>query len=291
METSELIKKVRKIEIKTRGLSKQLFSGEYHSTFKGRGMAFSEVREYDQGDDIRTIDWNVTARLNDPYVKIFEEERELTVMLLVDVSGSQSFGTKERFKRELITELSAILSFSAMQNNDKIGLILFSDKVEKYIPPKKGKSHVLRIIRELIEFEPESKGTDIGEALAYMTNVIRKRAIVFIMSDFISKDFEKPVKIAGNKHDTIAMRIYDHSEESLPDIGLVKMNDAETGEQIWIDTSSRSVRDEYKRWWESQEKELNTLFNKNKIDVIKLRTNESYISPLMNFFKKRENRR
>ncbi len=291
METSELIKKVRKIEIKTRGLSKQLFSGEYHSAFKGRGMAFSEVREYMQGDDIRTIDWNVTARLRNPYIKIFEEERELTVMLLVDISGSQSFGTQDKFKRELITELAAILSFSALLNNDKIGLILFSDKVEKYIPPKKGKSHVLRIIRELIEFKPENTGTDIGGALAYLTNVIRKKAIVFIMSDFISPDFEKPLKIAGSKHDTIAMQIYDESEESLPDLGIIKINDAESREEMWIDSSSSKVRNEYSRWWELKEKELKFLFNKNKIDMIKIRTNESYISPLMNFFKKRESRR
>lgn len=291
METSELIKKVRKIEIKTRGLSKQLFSGEYHSAFKGRGMAFSEVREYVQGDEVRTIDWNVTARLNSPYIKVFEEERELTMMLLVDVSGSQVFGTQDKFKRELITELAAVLSFSALQNNDKIGLILFTDKVEKYIPPKKGKTHVLRIIRELIEFEPESSGTDIGNALVYLTNVLNKRAIIFVMSDFISPNFEKPIKIAGNKHDTIAMQIYDSAEEALPNLGLVKIFDAESKSESWIDTSSERVRNEYKRWWEIKEKELNALFNKNKIDVIRIRTNESYISPLMNFFKKRENRK
>lgn len=291
METSDLIKKVRKIEIKTRGLSKQLFSGEYHSAFKGRGMAFSEVREYMQGDDIRTIDWNVTARLNDPYIKIFEEERELTVMLLVDISGSQVFGTKEKFKRELITELAAVLSFSALQNNDKIGVILFTDKVEKYIPPKKGKSHILRIIRELIEFEPENSGTDLGNALAYLTNVLNKRAIVFVMSDFISPDFEKPIKIAGNKHDTIAMKIYDEAEAALPNLGLVRMYDAEAKQEVWVDTSSEKVRQDYARWWSIKEKELNTLFNKNKIDVINIRTNESYISPLMNFFKQRGKRR
>ena len=291
METSELLKKVRKIEIKTRGLSKQIFSGEYHSAFKGRGMAFSEVRNYQHGDDIRTIDWNVTARYADPFIKIFEEERELTVMLLIDVSSSQSFGTNAQYKRELLTEIAAILSFSSMQNNDKVGVIFFSDKVEKYIPPKKGRSHVLRIIRELIEFKPENDGTDVGEALAYMTNVLKKRSIVFIASDFISPDFERAMKIAGKKHDTIAMQLFDRRESEMPNIGLVRMNDFESHHEQWVDTSSRTVRQNYKAQWENRIKMLNDLFAKNNIDVIKIQTGEDYIVPLMHFFKQRGKRK
>ncbi len=291
METSELLKKVRKIEIKTRGLSKQIFSGEYHSAFKGRGMAFSEVRNYQHGDDIRTIDWNVTARYSDPYVKIFEEERELTVMLLVDVSKSQSFGTKEQFKRELLTELAAIVSFSAMQNNDKIGVIFFTDKVEKYIPPKKGRSHVLRIIRELIEFKPENTGTDVGNALAYMTNVLKKRSIVFIASDFVSPDFEKPLKISGKKHDTVAMQLFDEREREIPNIGLVRVDDLESGAERWVDTSSPAVRTNYMQEWDNRQKNLKTIFTKNNIDVVKIQTGQDYIVPLMNFFKQRGNRK
>ncbi len=291
METSELLKKVRKIEIKTRGLSKQIFSGEYHSAFKGRGMAFSEVRNYQHGDDIRTIDWNVTARYNDPFIKIFEEERELTVMLLVDVSQSQSFGTQEQFKRELLTEISAIVSFSAMQNNDKIGVIFFTDKVEKYIPPKKGRSHVLRIIRELIEFKPENRGTDIGNALAYMTNVLKKRSIVFIASDFISPDFEQALKISGKKHDTIAMHLFDEREREIPNIGMVRIDDLENGKEQWIDTSSSAMRTNYMREWDSRQKNLKTVFTKNKIDVVNIQTGQDYIVPLMNFFKQRGKRK
>ncbi len=291
METTELIKKVRKIEIRTRGLSKQLFSGEYHSAFKGKGMAFSEVREYQFGDEIRTIDWNVTARFNHPYVKVFEEERELTVMLLVDMSGSESFGTKQQFKSDLIIELCAVLAFSAIQNNDKIGVIFFTDKIEKFIPPKKGRTHILRIIRELINFKPENSGTDIGEALRYFTNVVKKRSIAFILSDFINKSFEEPLKIAGSKHDTIAVQIYDERESELPNIGLMKVLDSETGNQIWADSSNSTVRNNYKLWWSNKQEELRTMLIRNKVDLIKLRTDESYVQPLMTFFKKRGRRR
>lgn len=291
METKELIKKVRKIEIKTRGLSQQIFSGDYHSAFKGRGMAFSEVRDYFPGDDIRTIDWNVTARMNSPFVKIFEEERELTAMLLVDVSGSQSFGSSEQFKRDYITELSAVLSFSAIQNNDKIGVIFFSDKVEKFIPPKKGKHHTLRIIRELIEFKPDSNGTDVGVALEYLANVIKKRAIVFVISDFITGDFERQIRIASKKHDTIAVQIYDLREASLPPVGLMKFFDPETGYKRWVDTSNRTVQKEYEKWWNGKQDELNKTLSRNKVDMIQLRIDKSYITPLKNFFKIRNRRK
>lgn len=291
MDTTELLKKVRKIELKTRGLSNQLFSGEYHSAFKGRGMAFSEVREYAPGDDVRTIDWNVSARLSQPFVKVFEEERELTVMLMIDISGSQDFGTNSQFKNELVTELSAVISFSAIQNNDKIGLILFTDKIEKFIPPKKGKSHALRIIRELIEFTPENTKTDVGQALAYLTNVLKKKAIVFVMSDFISPNFEQALKIAGKKHDTIAVQIYDSAEEVLPEVGIIEIFDPETGKKIEIDTFSKRVRDDYSKWWENKQNTLRTMFNKNKVDTIQIRTGESYIPPLRTFFKKRESMR
>jgi uncharacterized protein (DUF58 family) len=291
METSDLIKKVRKIEIKTRGLSKHIFSGEYHSAFKGRGMAFSEVRNYQYGDEIRTIDWNVTARYSEPYVKIFEEERELTVMLLVDVSQSESFGTKVQFKQEIITELAAVLAFSAIQNNDKIGIILFSDKVEKYIPPKKGKSHILRIIRELIDFKPENTGTDIAQALAFLTNVQKKRSIAFIISDFVSPDFDKAMRIAGQKHDTIAVHIFDERESELPDIGLVQIKDLESGAEKWIDTSYSIIRDNYRDSWNNQQKFLKTSFMKNNIDLVQIQTGQDYIIPLMNFFKQRRKRR
>lgn len=291
MDTSELIKKVRKIEIKTRGLSKHIFSGEYHSAFKGRGMAFSEVREYQFGDDIRNIDWNVTARFNHPYVKVFEEERELSVILLVDISASGNFGTKNKFKRDLITELCAVLSFSALQNNDKIGLILFSDKIEKFIPLKKGRHHVLRIIRELLEFQPESRMTDLGNALRYLINIIKKRSIVFILSDFLSKDFEEPLKIAARKHDTIAINIFDQRESELPNIGLVYAQDSETGNLVWIDTSSSMVREKHKLWWINQQNKIDDIFNHNSVDSIRIKTDESYITPLINFFRKREKRR
>lgn len=291
METSELIKKVRKIEIKTKGLSKHIFSGEYHSAFKGRGMAFTEVREYQIGDEIRNIDWNVTARYNNPYIKIFEEERELTVFLLVDVSGSQFFSTSNQFKTELITELCAIITFSAILNNDNIGILFFSDKIEKFIPPKKGKSHALRIIRELLEMKPRAIGTDISQALKYLTNVLKKKAIVFILSDFLDNKFDEPLRIISKKHDTIAVQIYDKIEEQLPDMGLIQIKDSESNNIKWFDTSNKKVRDTYKIWWESKQKELNNLFNKNRVDVIRIRTDENYIIPLQKFFKKRENRR
>ncbi|HEY6162812.1 MAG TPA: DUF58 domain-containing protein [Bacteroidia bacterium] len=290
METTELLKKVRKIEIKTRGLSSQVFSGEYHSAFKGRGMAFSEVREYQPGDDIRTIDWNVTARLNHPYVKIFEEERELNVMLLVDVSGSEAFGTQKQFKQELITEICAVLAFSAIQNNDKIGVIFFSDRIEKFIPPKKGKSHILRIIRELISFEPQSKGTNITLALRYLTNLIKKKSIVFLISDFMDNGFNDALKIANRKHDMVALRIYDKRERELPDIGLVKMKDAETGVVRWIDTSDREVRRTYEYESRKSEQRLKDIFNRSGVDTASIATSENYIRPLMNLFKKRESR-
>lgn len=290
METTDLLKKVRKIEIKTRGLSSQIFSGEYHSAFKGRGMAFSEVREYMPGDDIRSIDWNVTARFNHPYVKVFEEERELTVMLLVDVSGSGSFGTRKQLKRDLITELCAVLSFSAIQNNDKAGVIFFSDKIELFIPPKKGKTHILRIIRELINLEPESHGTDLGLALRYFTNMIKKRSIAFVISDFRSKNFEDALKIASRKHDTVAIRIADRHEKHLPDIGLVRMKDAETGQFRWVDTSSAAVRLEFERWNKMNTGQLETMFNRSGIDHTVIETGMNYVTPLINLFKARERR-
>jgi len=291
METTELLKKVRKIEIKTRGLSNQIFSGEYHTAFKGRGMAFSEVREYMPGDDIRTIDWNVTARFNNPYVKIFEEEREMTVMLVVDMSGSKDFGTKEKTKRELITELCAVLSFSAIQNNDKIGVIFFSDQIEKFIPPKKGKSHILRIIRELIEFTPVHKKTNISQALKYLNNVIKKRSIAFLISDFMDTNYEEALKIANRKHDVVGIRIYDRHEKELPDIGLIKILDAETSELRWIDTSDKQVRTAYKASALKFDDELKKLLNRSGVDFTSIATHESYITPLVNLFKKREGRR
>ncbi len=287
METSDLLKKVRKIELKTRGLSNHIFAGEYHTAFKGRGMAFSEVREYQPGDDIRTIDWNVTARFNTPFIKVFEEERELTVMLIIDVSGSKNFGTQKQMKQELVTELSAVLAFSAIQNNDKIGVIFFSDKVEKFIPPKKGKSHILRIIRELIAFEPENKGTDIGEALRYFNNVIKKRAVCFVISDFMGNNFEAPLKIANKKHDVVTISINDKREEELPDIGLIQMKDAETGEVKWIDTGNKSIRQNYKKNYLRNKEEVNQLFKNSGVDSIQLRTDMDYIKPLIQFFKRR----
>lgn len=294
MEASELLKKVRKIEIKTRGLSRNIFAGEYHSAFKGRGMAFSEVREYQYADDIRNIDWNVTARFNHPYVKIYEEERELTVMLLVDVSDSRVFGTRKQLKMNLITEVAAVLSFSAIQNNDKIGVIFFTDKIEKFIAPQKGKKHILRIIRELINFEPESSKTDISEALRFLTNVMKKRATAFVVSDFIDTvedtphpRFEEALKIAKNKHDLIALKVFDEREKELPAVGLVKMKDAETHQEKWIDTSSKSVRQNYKSWWFKTNRILSEVFQKNGIDNVALRTDQDYVKPLINLFKKR----
>lgn len=287
MEATELLKKVRKIEIKTRGLSNHIFAGEYHSAFKGRGMAFSEVREYQYGDDIRNIDWNVTARFNHPYIKIFEEERELTVVLLIDVSGSREFGTNERLKKTLLAELAAIISFSAIQNNDKIGVILFSDKIEKFIPPKKGRQHILRVIRELIEFEPQNKTTNITEGLKYLTNAINKRSVAFLISDFLSPDFEDAIKIANRKHDLVALRIYDRREAELPPIGLAQVKDAETDKYVWVDTSSKKVRETYSQWWKNKQASLDDIFNKSGVDNVMIRTDEDYVKPLMKLFKHR----
>ncbi len=287
METSELLKKVRKIEIKTRGLSNHVFAGEYHSAFKGRGMTFSEVREYQYGDDIRNIDWNVTARFNHPYVKIFEEERELTVMLLVDLSDSKEFGTQKQLKRELMTELSAVLSFSAIQNNDKIGVIFFSDKIEKYIPPKKGRKHILHIIRELIDLRPESKGTNIAEALRYLTNVQKKKTTSFLISDFIDDDFYDALRIANYKHDVIALHVYDKREAELPNVGLVKVRDAETNQFMWLDTSSSGVRKQYKDTWMQANKKLKDTFTRAGVDNARIGTDEDYVKPLLQLFKQR----
>ncbi|MCQ2232393.1 MAG: DUF58 domain-containing protein [Paludibacteraceae bacterium] len=286
-ETNEILKKVRKIEIKTRGLSRNIFAGEYHTAFKGRGMAFAEVREYQYGDDIRNIDWNVTARFNKPFIKVFEEEREMTMMLLVDVSGSGDFGTQVQKKREMMTEIAATLAFSAIQNNDKIGVIFFSDKIEKFIPPQKGKKHVLYIIRELLGFEPESKKTNIEEALIYLTNAIKKRCTAFIISDFIDKDFKKSLTIANRKHDVVALQIYDKREMELPSVGLIRMKDAESGEDIWIDTSSAKVRNLYhKNWKERQEKVKQTL-SQCGVDSVAISTDEDYVKALMKIFKQR----
>lgn len=287
MEATELLKKVRKIEIKTRGLSRHIFAGEYHSAFKGRGMAFSEVREYQFGDDIRTLDWNVTARFNHPYIKVFEEERELTVMLLIDVSGSKEFGTQIQLKQEQMTEIAAVLSFSAIHNNDKVGVIFFSSNIEKFIPPKKGRKHILRIIRELIYFKPENRETNIAEALRYFTNVIKKRSIAFIISDFIDSNFDDALTIANKKHDIIALKIYDKRETEIPSIGLVKMMDAETGKYIWVDTSNKKVRNTFNSWWKSSEKQLKEIFTKSGVDSVSIRTDEDYVKPLMNLFKRR----
>lgn len=285
--TAELLKKVRKIEIKTRGLSSQIFSGEYHSAFKGRGMAFSEVREYAPGDEIRTIDWNVTARFGHPFVKIFDEERELTVILLVDISASDSFGTQVQIKKSLITEICAVLSFSAIQNNDKIGIIFFSDKIEKFIPPKKGKSHCLRIIRELLEIKPESTKTNISQALKYLTNVVKKRSTVFLLSDFIDDNFEDALKLANKKHDVVSLRIHDKRERELPAMGTVLFKDAETGAEKWINTSDRKVINAYKSNYLKRENELKNIFTRSGVDFTDIATDQSYVKPLMMLFKKR----
>ena len=287
MDTKELLKKVRKIEIKTRRLSDHIFGGEYHSTFKGRGMTFSEVRQYQYGDDVRSIDWNVTARYNEPFVKVFEEERELTMMLMVDVSGSELFGTKKRFKNEIITEIAATLAFSATQNNDKIGLILFSDRIELYIPPKKGRSHVLRIIRELIEFEPEGKHTNVAEALKFLSNVMKKKAIVFLMSDFIADDYQHTLKISSGRHDVTGIRIYDQYEESIPNLGMVQMLDEETGESILVNTSSRKVRNNYARFYKERVDYFKDSFTKSGAGMINCRVDESYVKKLLGYFKQR----
>lgn len=288
METSELLKRVRKIEIKTRGLSSNIFAGEYHSAFKGRGMTFSEVREYQYGDDIRNIDWNVTARHNKPYVKVFEEERELTVMLMIDVSASRNFGTVSKLKKNQITEIAAVLAFSAIQNNDKIGVIFFSDKVEKFIPPKKGKTHILHIIRELIDFYPEDKHTNIEQALQYVTNSIKKRCTCFLISDFIDEhDFSHALAIANRKHDVVALRVYDPRENVLPPVGMMFLTDAETGEQMWVDTSDKRVREEYSKYMSVWEKELKNVFKRSGVDVADIRSDEDYVMALISLFKRR----
>ena len=292
MEASELLKKVRKIEIKTKGLSRNIFAGEYHSAFKGRGMAFSEVREYQFGDDIRNIDWNVTARYGHPFIKIFEEERELTVMLLVDVSGSREFGTVQALKKNVIVELAAILSFSAISNNDKIGVIFFSDRIEKFIPPQKGRSHTLRIIRELIEFEPVSRKTDISVALRYLTNALKRRVTAFVISDFMDnlQNMEQALSIANNKHDMVGLRIYDERETFLPSVGMLKLKDAETGEYLWVDTSSSKVRETYNKYWTDKNKQLDSLLKKTGLDYVNISTREDYVKSLTSLFKKREHK-
>ena len=287
MDTKELLKKVRKIEIKTRRLSDHIFGGEYHSTFKGRGMTFSEVRQYQYGDDVRNIDWNVTARYNEPFIKVFEEERELTMMLLVDVSGSEFFGTETQFKNEIITEIAATLAFSATQNNDKIGLILFSDEIELYIPPKKGRSHVLRIIRELIEFEPKSKQTDFAEALKFLSNVMKKKAIVFVLSDFITDDYQHTLKIASGRHDLTGIRIYDKHEERIPNLGIVQMKDEETGELMLVNTTSKKVRTNYAKYYRGKVDYFKDSFNKSGAGIIDCRVDESYVKKLLGYFKRR----
>ncbi|MEM1338895.1 MAG: DUF58 domain-containing protein [Bacteroidota bacterium] len=287
MDTKELLKKVRKIEIKTRRLSDHLFGGEYHSTFKGRGMTFSEVRQYQFGDDVRAIDWNVTARYNEPFVKVFEEERELTMMLMVDVSGSELFGTVTQFKKEILTEISATLAFSAMQNNDKVGLILFSDAIELFIPPKKGKSHILRIIRELLEFEPKSHKTDIAEALKFCTNVMKKKAIVFVLSDFMAEHYADTLRIVGNKHDVTGIRVYDEKEELIPNLGIIQVQDAETGKQLLVNTSSKKVRHNYWKYHTERVDYFNNAFTKSGSGVISCQVDESYVKKLLGYFKRR----
>lgn len=287
MDTKELLKKVRKIEIKTRRLSDHIFGGEYHSTFKGRGMTFSEVRQYQFGDDVRNIDWNVTARYSEPYIKVFEEERELTMMLVADVSGSEFFGTDKQFKNEIITEVAATLAFSALQNNDKIGLILFTDEIELFIPPKKGRSHVLRIIRELLEFKPKSKKTDLTQAIKYLSNVMKKKAIVFVLSDFITDGYEQTMKIAANKHDITGIRIYDQREENIPSLGIVQMEDEETGELVLVNTSSKTVRNNYANYYKERVDYFKESFKRSGAGVIDVRTDESYVKKLLGYFKRR----
>tara|TARA_B100000767_G_C19778637_1_gene544483 strand:+ start:1928 stop:2794 length:867 start_codon:yes stop_codon:yes gene_type:complete len=287
MDTKELLKKVRKIEIKTRRLSDNVFGGEYHSTFKGSGMTFSEVRQYQFGDDVRAIDWNVTARYNEPFVKVFEEERELTLMLLVDVSGSEFFGTGKQFKREILTEIAATLSFSALQNNDKVGLLLFSDQVELFIPPKKGRTHILRIIRELLEFHPQSKRTNIGKALEFLFGILKKKAIVFLLSDFMDNSYEKTLRIAAKKHDLTGIRVYDKREREMPNIGLVPMIDSETQKTQWINTSSKVVRDLYYMSFQKHVYTFENLFRKNGAGTLDCSLEESYVKKLLGYFKAR----
>ena len=288
METSEIIKKVRKIEIKTRGLSSNIFAGQYHSAFKGRGMAFSEVREYQYGDDVRDIDWNVTARFNKPYVKVFEEERELTVMLLVDVSGSLDFGTQVQMKRDMVTEIAATIAFSAIQNNDKIGVVFFSDKIEKYIPPKKGRKHILYIIREMLDFHADSRRTDVGQAVEFLTGVSKRRCTAFVLSDFyVRQDFLQQLTIANRKHDIVAIQVYDKRACDLPDVGLMKVVDAETGFEQYVDTSSRKLRESYRRYWLNRQEDLRETFAKSNVDSISVATDEDYVKALMGLFKQR----
>jgi uncharacterized protein (DUF58 family) len=288
METSELLKRVRQIEIKTKGLSNNIFAGEYHSAFKGRGMAFAEVREYQYGDDIRDIEWNVTARFNKPFVKVFEEERELTVMLCVDVSGSLEFGSVVQTKRRMLTEIAATLAFSAIQNNDKIGVIFFSDHIEKFIPPKKGRKHILYIIRELLEFKPESTRTDVGQAVEYLTSVIKRRCTAFLLSDFIDeKDFRQALTIANRKHDVVAVQVYDRRVAELPDVGLMQVRDAETGEEMLIDTSSKKVRNQHAAWWRGQQNRLRDTFTRSGVDNVSVRTDQDYVAALMGLFRQR----
>ena len=287
METSEILKKVRQVEIKTRGLSQNIFAGQYHTAFKGRGMAFSEVREYQPGDDVRSIDWNVTARFNRPYIKIFEEERELTVMLLIDVSGSGVFGTEGNTKRQVITEIAATLAFSAIQNNDKIGVIFFSDQIEKFIAPQKGKKHILYIIRELLEFKPESSKTDVGCVLQYFTNVIKKRCTAFLISDFIAPEFEKALMIASKKHDLVALQVYDAKDTFLPDVGLLKVQDSESGRVMYVDTSSESVRKLYSDKWQQRQSTIKRSFSKTGVDMVSVSTSEDYVKALIALFRMR----
>jgi uncharacterized protein (DUF58 family) len=288
METSEIIKKVRKIEIKTRGLSSNIFAGQYHSAFKGRGMAFSEVREYQFGDDVRDIDWNVTARFHRPYVKVFEEERELTVMLLIDVSGSLDFGTQKQMKRDMVTEIAATIAFSAIQNNDKIGVVFFSDKIEKYIPPKKGRKHILYIIREMLDYHPESKRTDVKQAVEFLSSVQKRRTTAFILSDFyVRNDFQQSLQIANRKHDVVAIQVYDQRARELPDVGLMKVVDAETGFEQYVDTSSKRLRDSYRKYWQSRQSQLQETFNKSNVDNVSIATNEDFVKSLLMLFKQR----
>ena len=288
METSELIKKVRKIEIKTRGLSHNIFAGQYHSAFKGRGMSFSEVREYQYGDDVRDIDWNVTARFNKPYIKVFEEERELTVMLIIDLSDSLDFGTVKRTKREMVTEIAATLAFAAIQNNDKIGVIFFTDRIEKFIPPQKGRKHILYIIRELINFEPQGQRTDVRMPLEFLTNAIKKRCTAFMISDFIDNgDYRNAMTIANRKHDLVAIQVYDRRLASMPKIGLVRFRDAESGEEMYIDTSSSKVQQYQREWWKGQVDRLNEAFNKSRVDSVSISTDQDYVKALLNLFAKR----
>lgn len=288
MDSADVLKKVRKIEIKARGLSQNIFAGQYHSAFKGRGMAFSEVREYQFGDDVRDIDWNVTARFHRPYVKVFEEERELTVMLLVDVSGSLDFGTTKQMKRDMAAEIAATIAFSAIQNNDKIGVIFFSDRIEKYIPPKKGRKHILYIIREMLSFEPQSKKTDVGMAMAYLTRVMKRRCTSFVISDFYNrKDFSQEMQIANRKHDVVAVQVYDPRAKMLPDVGLLKVRDAETGYELYIDTSSKKLRLAHTRYWMEHQSELSHAFAKGRIDWISIATNEDFVKSMMMLFRQR----